>query len=424
MKVGKYLMTLNNSRQLFISPTCEIITIGSELLLGQILDTNTTYLAQELGRIGITIRFRTAVGDEVEEIVEILKCAVERCDMVIATGGLGPTLDDLTREAVARMAGVELEFRQDLMDQIEEIFKRAGYQMPDNNRRQAFVPAGSQAISNPVGTAPGFILKVNERPIICLPGVPRELKYLMSREILPWLHKKFHLGDHRITYKVLKSVGMGESSVDRMIGDLMGPEKNPEVGLLASLGEIKIRITATARDGMEAQDLIRPVEDEIRSRLGEKIYGEDDDTLEGVIEALLSKEGLTLAILETFSGGLVAQRLNQLPSNQLIESHIIPHKERVTQWLGRNHLELEDDASPNFAWTVKEMGKAGIGLAILGFPETTEKGYALNGYTAVAGEGIEKSFSWQMGGDHYNLQQRGAVIGLNILRLALLEAKG
>lgn len=424
MKVGKYLMTLNNSKQLSISPTCEIITIGSELLLGQILDTNTTYLAQELGRIGITIRFRTAVGDELDEIVEVLKCAVERCDMVIATGGLGPTLDDLTREAVARMAGVELEFRQDLMNQIEEIFRRAGYQMPDNNRRQAFVPAGSQAISNPVGTAPSFILEVNERPIICLPGVPRELKYLMSREILPWLHKKFHLGDHRVTYKVLKSVGMGESSVDRMIGDLMGPEKNPEVGLLASLGEIKIRITATARDGMEAQDLIGPVEDEIRSRLGEKIYGEDDDTLEGVVETLLSKAGLTLAILETFSGGLVAQRLNQLPSNQLIESHIIPHKERVTQWLGRNYLELEDDASPNLAWTVKEMGKAGIGLAILGFPERTEKGYALNGYIAVAGEGIEKSFSWQMGGDHYNLQQRGAVIGLNILRLALLEAKG
>ena len=185
MKAGKYLMTLNNSRQLSILPTCEIITIGSELLLGQILDTNTTYLAQELGKIGVTIRFRTAVGDELEEIVEVLKCAVERCDMVIATGGLGPTLDDITREAVARMAGVELEFRQDLMDQIEQIFRRAGYQMPDNNRRQAFVPTGSQAISNPVGTAPGFIMEVNERPIICLPGVPRELKYLMNQEILP-----------------------------------------------------------------------------------------------------------------------------------------------------------------------------------------------------------------------------------------------
>ena len=212
--------------------------------------------------------------------------------------------------------------------------------------------------------------------------------------------------------------------MDRIIGDLMGPEKNPEVGLLASLGEIKIRITAKARDGMEAHDLIRPVEDEIRSRLGEKIYGEDDDTLEGVIEELLSKKSLTLAVLETFSGGLVAQRLNQLPSKQLMEGYIIPSKERVTQWLGRNHPEIDEDVSLDLAWKVKEMGNTGIGLAVLGFSEMADKGYQLNGFAAVAGEGIEKRFSWQMGGDLYNLQQRGSVIGLNILRLALLEAKG
>ena len=145
------------------APSCEVITVGTELLLGQILDTNTTYLAQELGRIGVSVRFRTAVGDLLNEMTRVIRSATDRCDMVIMTGGLGPTLDDLTRDAVADVAGVDLEFRQDLMDQIAEIFRRAGYRMSENNRRQAYVPAGSQAIPNPVGTAPGFIGEVTGR---------------------------------------------------------------------------------------------------------------------------------------------------------------------------------------------------------------------------------------------------------------------
>ncbi len=407
------------------SPTCEIVTIGSELLLGQIMDTNTTYLAQELGRIGVTIRFRTAVGDELEEIIRVMRCAVGRCDMVIATGGLGPTLDDLTREAVAQMAEVDLEFRQDLMDQIEHIFRRAGYQMSENNRRQAFVPAGSQAIPNPVGTAPGFIAEVDGNPIACLPGVPRELKYLLAREVLPWVQQRYNLADHRITYRVLKVVGTGESAVDRQIGDLMGSGKNPEIGLLSSPGEIRVRITATATGEREAQDMISPIEEEIRSRLGEKIYGVDDDTLEGVVDSLLVQKGLTLAVLETFSAGLAALKLHRLPSSRLLHSHVIPDKERLIQWLdGGGKMPLESKVAHALALKIRKMGEADMGLAILGFPEKNEKGDAQKGYAAAAGDENEKDFSWQMGGDFHTLQERGAVIGLNTLRLALLEKAG
>jgi len=403
------------------SPTCEIITIGTELLLGQIMDTNTSYLAQELGRIGVTIRFRTAVGDRLEEIIRVVQNAVERCDMVMATGGLGPTLDDLTREAVARVAGVDLEFKQDLMDQIEEYFRRAGYQMPENNRRQAYVPAASQVIFNPVGTAPGFIIEVDGKPIICLPGVPGELKYLWGREVSPWLQKRFSLADQRVTYRVLKVVGIGESGVDRLIGDLMGVGKNPEVGLLAFPGEIKIRITATARGDREAQDLIRPVEEEIRSRLGKKIFGSDEDTLEGVIDALLIQKGLTLAILETFSAGLAAQRLYQIPSSRLLDSHVIPDRKRLFQLLGKGNGLLDIQAASTLAQRIREMGKAAVGLSIVGFPEKKEESYAMNGFAAATGNEIEKHFSWQMGGHLRILQERGAVIGLNTLRLALLS---
>ncbi|MFP3911791.1 MAG: CinA family nicotinamide mononucleotide deamidase-related protein, partial [Desulfobacteraceae bacterium] len=279
------------------APTCEIITIGSELLLGQIEDTNTVYLAHEMARLGIAVRFRTSVGDRLNEMRQVIRGAMDRCAMVIITGGLGPTLDDLTREAVSGVAGVDLEYRQDLMDEIAAMFRRYGYDMPENNRRQAYVPAGSYAISNPVGTAPAFITEIAQKPVICLPGVPRELRYLMTHAVIPWIRKRFHLADHLVSYHVLKVVGLGESGVDRIIRDLIQPGQNPEVGLLASQGEIKIRIAAVAEGEKGAAALIDPVVAEIRSRLGSKVFGQGDDTLEGVILSLLHQRRWTLSVL-------------------------------------------------------------------------------------------------------------------------------
>ncbi|MCG2774678.1 MAG: CinA family nicotinamide mononucleotide deamidase-related protein [Desulfobacterales bacterium] len=403
------------------SPTCEIVTIGTELLLGQIMDTNTTYLAQELSRAGVTVSFRTAVGDHMEEIIEVLRSALKRCDMVITTGGLGPTLDDLTREAVARAAGVELEFRQNLMEEIEKIFRRYGYQMPENNRRQAFVPAGSLAISNPVGTAPVFIMEVNGKPVACLPGVPRELKFLLKTEIIPWFGQRFNLSGHRLTYRVIKTVGVGESKVDQLIGDLILPGKNPEIGLLASQGEIKIRIAARAGSEQEAQALIDPIDKEVRSRLGSRIFGYDKDTLEGVVDSLLAKKDMFLSIFETFTGGLAAEKLHCLVSSQVSESIVIPDEGHIGQWLGYSNMEEGDETAMAIARKLRKQEFSGVGLAILGFPEEREGSYRVKGVAAVAGEGIERIYSWEMGGDLNTLRQRGAVIGLNTLRLSLLE---
>jgi nicotinamide-nucleotide amidase len=399
------------------------VTIGSELLLGQIMDTNTSYLARELGRIGVTTRFRTSVGDRLEEISQVIRSGVERCDMVMTTGGLGPTLDDLTREAVAKVAGVNLVFKQDLMDLIEEYFQRAGYKMPENNRKQAYVPEGSQVILNPVGTAPCFIAEVNGKPIICLPGVPRELKYLWDRQISTWIRKRFGLAHQEVTYRVLKVVGLGESGVDRLIGDLMGVGKNPEVGLLASSGEIKVRITATAQDHMEAEGLIGPVEEKIRSRLGKKVFGTDDETLEGVIDSMLLQKGLTLAILETFTAGLAAHRLYQIPSSQLLDSRVIPDQERLLRLMERESGSLDMEAASTLARKLREMTGADVGLSIVGHLEKNEGSSTMNGFAAAIGDGFEKDFSWQMGGHFRTLQERGAVIGLNTLRLALLESQ-
>jgi nicotinamide-nucleotide amidase len=404
-----------------ISPTCEIITIGTELLLGQIIDTNTTFLAKELNKIGISIHFRTAVGDDLEKIKSVVKNAAERCDMVITTGGLGPTLDDLTREAVSKAADTELEFRDDLMEQIKGIFQAAGFQISENNRRQAFVPAGSEPISNPVGTAPGFIAYANNRPVICLPGVPRELQFLLANHVIPWLRNRFQLGDRVITYKVLKTAGIGESKVDQIIGDLMAPGLNPQLGLLASTGEIRIRITATANSDEEAERLIHPVEMDVRSRLGDKIFGEDEDTLEGIIDTLLLQKSFTLAIGETFSGGLMSQRFHSQLSSRLICSIVIPAKKEFIRWLGRKDVTSELDMARNLSLKIKETSHADIGLASIGFPKKKEDRYILKAIAYVVGDNIDKHFVWESAGELPIIIQRGVVNNLNTLRLALLE---
>jgi len=376
---------------------CEIITIGDELLLGQIMDTNSTYLSQEMGKTGIAVRFRTAAGDRMDDMAQVFKEGLKRCDFILCTGGLGPTEDDLTRQAVANVAGVELEFRPELMAQIEKIFAHTGYKMPENNRRQAFIPKGSYPIPNPVGTAPGFISEIHGRPVICLPGVPRELGYLLKEKVIPWIRTRYHLEDQVILYRVLKVVGIGESRVDSMIADLIQKETNPAIGLLSSPGEIKIRLTAQADNHQSARSMIRPLEDTIRGRLGDKIYGVDEETLETVIHGMLLERRLSLAILETFTGGKAALSLHKLPSRCVKRSLVVPQGKELGESFFQGEAEVELQTARALADKMMKDNSADVALVSLGFPD------------------------WEMGGDMPLMQQRGAVIALNTLRLGLLK---
>jgi nicotinamide-nucleotide amidase len=371
--------------------------------------------------MGISVHFRTAVGDHLDEIMAVIRNGVSRCDLVMTTGGLGPTADDLTREAVAGVAGVDLVFRQDLMDQIEEMFRRYGYQMPENNRKQAYVPNGSRTVPNPVGTAPAFITETDGTPIVSLPGVPSELKYLMKHAVSPWIRERFGLIDSLLSYRVLKVVGLGESAVDRIMGDMMERGKNPEVGLLASPGEIKIRVAAAAGGKAEADRLIEPVISELRRRLGNKILGEADDTLESVIHRLLEEHDVTVAILETFTGGVATRRLHGLPGERLRQSLVSQNPGDLSRWLGGFPEVLDQEAAFRIVSLFRDMAKADTALAILGFPKSDDHGVSIQAHAAAMGEGIEKYFSWHMSGDLTMLQERGGIIGLNTLRLALLE---
>jgi nicotinamide-nucleotide amidase len=286
----------------------EIVTIGTELLLGEIVDTNSAWIAQRLTTIGMNLFYTVTVGDNLQRITDVLRASMGRSDVVITTGGLGPTVDDMTREAVAAATDRELALDEELVQEIAAYFARRGYTMTDNNRRQAQLPAGATVIHNPVGTAPAFYVEQNDHVIICLPGVPHEMRYLMEHEVLPYLLRRFGL-QGVIRIRVLRTCGIGESAIDTRIGDLM-EMSNPTVGTAAHPGQTDVRITAKAETEAEALALIEPVERELRERLDSYVFGVDTETLADVVTKMLADAGLTLAVVETTTHGELSHQLS------------------------------------------------------------------------------------------------------------------
>jgi nicotinamide-nucleotide amidase len=289
----------------------EIVTTGTELLLGQIDDTNATYLARQLRDLGIDIFFRSTVGDNQARIAQVLDLALARADLVITTGGLGPTVDDVTREAVADATHRPLVLYPDLLAQIEAFFARFGSKMSENNRRQAFLPQDCIPVENPVGTAPAFIVEDERGTIITLPGVPSEMRYLMKHTIIPYLQQRLGRQEVLIT-RVLRTVAVGESRVDQALSDLE-VSSNPTVGLSAHPGQTDVRIVAKAPTQAEAEALVAEFEATVRERLGAAIYATGDATLEAVIAELLEQKGATLAVAETMTNGDLTRRLSAHP---------------------------------------------------------------------------------------------------------------
>jgi nicotinamide-nucleotide amidase len=274
----------------------ELISIGTEILLGEITDTNSVYLAKALRDVGINVFYMTSVGDNRQRIADTIRTAMRRSNLVITCGGLGPTVDDMTRQAVADATDRGLEFHQGLFDQIAERFKSFRSAMTENNRQQAFLPANAICIENPVGTAPSFAVEHNGSLVISLPGVPREMKFLMAEKVLPLLREKYDLGV--IKARVLHTAGIGESSLDDLIGRPLLEASNPTVGLAAHNGQVDVRITAKADSIDEADTLIQPVENELRTRVGRYIYGSDADTLEEVVKHTLTQRKAAVGIVD------------------------------------------------------------------------------------------------------------------------------
>jgi nicotinamide-nucleotide amidase len=342
----------------------EIITIGTELLLGEIVDTNTRTIARALRDIGLDLYRTATVGDNVQRIAQLVKESVVRARVVITTGGLGPTVDDPTREAIALAADVPLEYRPELWDEISARIAHFGSTPSENSRRMAYIPQGAIPISNPVGTAPAFIVETSDSAIISLPGVPAELSVLLETEVVPYLIRRLGL-EGVIKARILRTAGIGESSLDELIADLE-LLSNPTVGLAAHPGRVDIRITAKGKDEEEVYGRIAEIEKTIRERVGDVIFGTDEETLEGVISDLLETQGKKLLTVESGTGGELINYFKGL-SAIFVGGKVLPDivdMDTLEKQLRSSQKELEADIGVGILLR-PEADHSIIGLAIL-----------------------------------------------------------
>ena len=333
-------------------PSAEIITIGTEILLGEIVDTNTRYIAHLLRGMGVDLYRTITIGDNVERIAEAICNSMEHADIVITTGGLGPTVDDPTREAVARAFGVNLEFREELWEQILEIVSRYGRVPGENQKRQAYVPKGAIPIKNNVGTAPCFIVENKNSVVISLPGVPKEMEHILHEFVIPYLQMRYSL-NQVIKVRLLHTAGEGEGSIDERIGDLE-TLTNPTVGLAAHTGIVDIRIAAKAETEAEADRMIADIENQIRERLGSVVFGIDEETLEGAALEAASDRTWNLVAVESGLGGALKRRFANLQRSNL---------------LGVEAVELAEGELSTFLKAMQKKHNARVALGVAIFPE-------------------------------------------------------
>lgn len=399
----------------------EIITIGTEILLGHIVDTNAAYLARQLADIGFDVYRKSTIGDNEKRIADAVRTALKHSDIVITSGGIGPTVDDKTREAVAIATDRKLILNEELLQYIEEFFQRRGLELGDNNSRQAYIPETAIPIHNPVGTAPGFIVKFQNSYVVTLPGVPRELYHLMAQTVLPFIQKTFGL-ETVIKSRVLRTAGSGESYIDRQVSDLE-KSSNPTVGLLSYPGAVDIRIAAKAQDKYQALQMLDEMEVRIRQRLGDTIFGTDEELLEEVVVELLAARQLKIAVLETNTGGRLADRLTGAPQGFEIvtEALTMPFRQVRARFL---HDPPEENAiskavALTLAETIRQNTGADIGLVLIGDEDPSVGPYSEqtgNTYICLKGAGGTASLHLQIGGISADVRTRITNNTLEMLR--------
>jgi nicotinamide-nucleotide amidase len=290
-----------------------IVSIGNELLHGYIVDSNSCYLSEKLFSKGVEVAGIYCVGDDVDSIVRILDIALRESNLILITGGLGPTDDDITRHALAKMLGVELEFQSELFEQISSLFAGRNLKIPETNRIQAFIPAGSNAMKNTIGTAPGIIADAGNKKIFSMPGVPIEMKKMFEDSVLPELEQIIESSERSaVVVRKLKCFGVGESTIAEKIGDMMQRGRNPQINSTASAGEITIHIIARDTHIEKAELMAEEDEMNLRSIFKELVYGSDEETLSGVVGAKLAEMGRTVAVAESCTGGALAKSLTDI----------------------------------------------------------------------------------------------------------------
>lgn len=419
----------------------EILSIGTELLLGQVLDTNAQFIGTELAKLGIDCFYRTTVGDNVGRMQEAFKAAFSRADIVICTGGLGPTADDLTMETIAAVFGVPMVFDEAVFERIKSLFATMRYKMPESNRKQALRPAGADILPNPAGTAPGIIWKIDpptaakagiigERTVMAFPGVPKELEAMWYETAAPYLAKTYSAGT--IWSRELRHFGIGESALAEKFAHLL-ELSNPTVAPYAGRGECRLRVTAKAQTAEQAKSLATPVIDEILKGSGKLCYGFDNDTLESVVGSLLTKHGSTLAVSESCTGGLVSARLTDISgSSNYIKLNVVTYaNDAKMQLLGVTDEVLKSfgavsaECAEQMAKGISRLAKSDLGLSVTGIAGptggTAEKPIGLV-YIGLASdqEYRSKELRYPSHMSRADIRYRSANEALNLVRILLL----
>ncbi|MGH2691833.1 MAG: competence/damage-inducible protein A [Actinomycetota bacterium] len=408
----------------------EIVGIGTEILLGQIANTNAQHISQRLADIGVDVLHHQVVGDNVARIAGAIGLALSRADVVILTGGLGPTGDDVTRDGIAEAIGVKLERQGEIEVYLREKFDRLGREMPESNLVQADVPEGARYILPERGTAPGLVIESRGTRLYAVPGVPAEMKEMLESVIVPELREG--VGPAGIVSRVLKVVGVAEARVGEQLDDLFRELTNPTVAYLASAGEVRVRLTAKAATEGEARELIAPIEEEIRNRLGGAVFGTDDDELEAVIGEMLHERGLTVACAESLTGGALAARIVHVPdSSRYFAGGVVSYSEESKrEVLGVSDETLEgpgmvsEECAREMARGVRKVFAADVGVSTTGVagPAPLEGHPPGEVWIAVVMPDAEEVRHLRAPGDRDQVRRWAEQVSLDLLRRLLLGA--
>ncbi len=350
---------------------CELLSVGTEILLGDILNTNSQYLARELAALGIAVLHQNTVGDNQQRLREEIEVSLSRSDIIIATGGLGPTADDITKEVCCESLGFELVRDESILNDISAFFCKRGTCMPPTNAKQADVPKGGTVFVNSCGTAPGGAIEKDGKCIIFLPGPPREMKAMFEKQVKPFLISKY--SDGAIVSHNIRTFGIGESAMAEAVSDLLSG-KNPTVAPYAKDGEALLRVTAKAATKDEAEAILKPVIDDIRARLGNYVYSIDSQSIQETVVSLLHEKGLKVALAESCTAGYIAKRITEIPgASQVFECGIVSYSNKVKMQLLSvkkatldAHGAVSAETAVEMARGVRLLSGADFGLSVTG----------------------------------------------------------
>jgi nicotinamide-nucleotide amidase len=395
----------------------EIIAVGTELLLGQIANTNAQYISKKLAELGIDVYYHTVVGDNAGRLTDVVERAKQRSELIVFTGGLGPTKDDLTKETIAKCVGKTLVQDDYAMEQIEAFFKRRGIQMSENNRKQALVIEGSTILANDHGMAPGMAVESNGIHYILFPGPPKELYPMFENYAVPYLQS---LSDDQLILhsKVLRFYGIGESLLEEKLIDLIDSQSNPTIAPYAGDAEVTIRITAKAASVEKANQMIESVEKQIEERVGEFIYGYNQDSLPTVVFSHLKQNGFKLALAESCTGGLISRMVTSIPgSSEVYSGGVVCYSADVKQnvvgvpgEIIEQHGTVSEEVALALANRVRMLMHAEIGLSVTGVagPNETEGKPVGLVYIGISSAKGDKAYQLNLSGTREGIQTRAA----------------